>query len=76
MFKNTSNQIRVISYIIFIIGVLASVYFGFMLFATNWFKALIVLVAGLFLSYTLAIILDALACVLQNTEEIKEKLDK
>lgn len=76
MSKNTSNQIRVISYIIFIIGVLASIYFGFMLFATNWFKAIIVFAAGLFLSYALAIILDALACILQNTEDIKEKLDK
>lgn len=74
MFKNTSSQVKTIAYAVFIIGVLITLYCGFMFIASNVLLGVIVIALGLAVSYALAILIDALAQLLENTEEIKQRL--
>lgn len=74
MFKNTSSQVKTIAYAVFIIGVLITLYCGFVLVASNVLLGIIVIALGLAASYALAILIDALAQLLENTEEIKQRL--
>lgn len=74
MFKNTSSQVKTIAYAVFIIGVLITLYCGFVLVASNVLLGIIVIALGLAVSYALAILIDALAQLLENTEEIKQRL--
>ena len=74
MFKNTSNQVKTIAYAVFIIGLIITLYSGLVLVASNVLLGIIVIALGLAISYAFAILIDALAQVLENTEEIKQRL--
>lgn len=76
MSRTTSDQVKVLSYAVFIIGAVISLFWGIMTLATNVLLGIIIIALGLAVSYGLAIIIDAIAQILENTQEIKQKLNE